>query len=188
MAYVIIFFLLLSDLALVYAYFISLELPGINKTLSWIAPKGSSLADFIPIAILIAIISQIIMIGLLLIQKSRRKSLLIKLREERELNRQMRFSAKEIEKKFTEQEKALESAKTTEEKFSLLQDKLKSEQELEKECRENVESLKYENKKLRRELGKSQRSEKLEQFVASFKDGWTNGIENVRQKFRNLFR
>ena len=188
MVFIIIFLLLLSDLGLAYAYFISLNLPGITKTLSWIAPKGSTLNDFIPAAILIALISQIIMIGLLLFLKARRKALLVKLREERELNERLRVSAKEFQKKASDQEKALKSAETAAEKAELLQEKLKSEQEMEKACRENIESLKYENKQLQKELGKLERSEKLKRFVASFRAGWADRIDNARQKLRNIIR
>lgn len=188
MTYLILFFLLLADLALAYAYFISLRFPSITKTLSWIVPEGKSPADFIPVAMLVAIISQIIMIGLLFSQKARRKSLRLKLHEERELNKQMRSSTKEIEKKVSAQEKALESAKTAEEKAALIKEKLKREQELEQECRDKADSLKHQNKELLSELGKLQRSEKRKEFVASLRSGWANGVNNVRQKLRNLFR
>ncbi len=186
MTYFILFFLLLSDLALAYAYLVSLRLPGITKTLSWIVPEGTSLTDFIPVAMLVAVISQIIMIGLLLLLKARRKSLLIKLSEERELNKQMRSSTKEIEKKVSAQEKALESAKTAGEKAAIIQEKLKREQELEQECRDNADRLKHENKKLQSELDKLQRSEKRKEFVTSLRERWTDGVNNVRQKLRNL--
>jgi predicted nucleic acid-binding Zn-ribbon protein len=164
-----------------------MEFPGITKTLSWFAPEGTALADFIPTAILVAIISQILVIGLLFLQKVRWKSLSQKLHEERELNKQMRSSTKEIEKKISAQEKALESAKTVGEKAALLEEELKSEQEREKACRNNADSLKDENKQLRKELSKSQRSEKQKEFMASFRAGWTDGIGNVRQKLRNIF-
>ena len=188
MTYIILFFLLLADLALAYAYFISVRLPGITKTLFWIVPEGTSLADFIPLAMFVAIISQIIMIVFLFLQKARGKSLRLKLHEERELNKQMRSSTKEIEKKVSAQDKALESAKTAGEKAALLQEKLKREQELEQECKDNADSLKHKNIKLRSELSKIQRSEKRKEFVASLRAGWANGVNNVRQKLRNLFR
>ena len=187
MTYLILFLLLLSNLALAYAYFASLRLPGMAKTLSWIAPEGTAPGDFILPALLLAIVSQLIMIGLLLWQKARGKSLLMKLREEREHSEQMRSTAKEIEKKISAQERALESAKGAGEKAALLQTRLESQKELEQTLRDETDRLERENERLHEELHKFERSEKRKRFKDSLRTGLSDRVKGVRRKLRNLF-
>lgn len=105
--------ILLSNVAWSFAFLASAKIQGTNWILALLTPGEVEPASFIPIALVIAIVFQLIVVFILLWDKSRKLALRSKLQAEREKRKDLKAETKEVKKEFKEQTSQLTEEKTS---------------------------------------------------------------------------
>ncbi|MCF7844711.1 MAG: hypothetical protein K9M03_02690 [Kiritimatiellales bacterium] len=113
MTTLLLFLILLSNIAWSFAYLASAKIQGTNWLLSLLTPGAIEPESFIPIALVIAIVFQLVVVFILLWDKSRKIALRSKLQSEREKRKDLKQETKEVKKEFQQQTSQLSEEKTS---------------------------------------------------------------------------
>ncbi|MBU0767135.1 hypothetical protein KKF55_05165 [Patescibacteria group bacterium] len=113
MTYILLFLILLSNIAWSFAYLASAKVQGTNWLIALLVPGSTEPDSYIPIALLIAIVFQLVIVFILLWEKTRRLALKSKLQAEREKRKDLKQESKEIKREFKEQTSQLSEVKTS---------------------------------------------------------------------------
>jgi len=105
--------ILLSNVAWSFAFLAGTKVQGTNWLLTLLTPGSATPESYIPIALLIAIVFQLIVVFILLWDKTRKITLRSKLQTIRSKNKDLKVQSKEAKQEFQQQEFQLTETRTT---------------------------------------------------------------------------